>query len=93
MTSWARSWASSFISRRLTWVLAVAAEMCKRSPISAFDQPPATSARISRSWAERDSSSLGEEYAPGSGRLANSRIRRRVMPGAAGVAGGQGRTG
>jgi hypothetical protein len=45
--------------------------MCRRSPISAFDQPPAASASTSRSRADRDSSSLGEEYAPGSVVLAD----------------------
>ena len=59
---------------RWTSVMPVSAEQTRGS----HSTPGAST---SRSRADRDSSSLGEEYAPGSGRLANSRIRRRVMPG------------
>jgi hypothetical protein len=59
MTSWARSWAWSFINSRLTWVLAVAALMFNRAAMSALDSPRPTSTRTSSSRSVRSLSSTG----------------------------------
>ena len=51
-TSWARSRAPSFISTRLTWVLAVVWLMCAVRTISSLDIPAATRVSTSRSRRE-----------------------------------------
>jgi hypothetical protein len=81
MTSWARSRAPSFMSRRPTWVFAVDRLTCRWDAISALDRPSPTRVRTSRSRSVISSTAAAGRCL-GSGRLVNSSMSRRVTAGA-----------
>src|ERR671917_10022 len=65
ITRCVRSRTPNFVRSLPTWVLAVAADMCKVTPISALDRPRATATRTSISRAVKEFNHVGFPAAGG----------------------------